>query len=164
VSAGALLRAGLLDGVSVAVAGGEEAPIASAVRALTASLGADVTGPGAGAVLVVDCGSLQAEHEDLVAASAAVWELTRAHAERLIDAGEGGRVFYVCPDEEVAVAAYENLARTLSIEWARRAITTAAIAPGAASGAADVAALVAYLASPAGAYFSGCLLDLRGPG
>jgi hypothetical protein len=27
-----------------------------------------------------------------------------------------------------------------------------------------VAALVAYLASAAGAYFSGCLLDLRGPG
>jgi hypothetical protein len=27
-----------------------------------------------------------------------------------------------------------------------------------------VAALTAYLASHAGAYFSGCLLDLRGPG
>jgi hypothetical protein len=26
-----------------------------------------------------------------------------------------------------------------------------------------VAALTAYLASPAGDYFSGCLLDLRGP-
>jgi hypothetical protein len=36
------------------------------------------------------------------------------------------------------------------------------IAPGTETGAGEVAALSAYLASPAGAYFSGCLLDLRG--
>jgi NAD(P)-dependent dehydrogenase (short-subunit alcohol dehydrogenase family) len=48
------------------------------------------------------------------------------------------------------------------VEWARHSITVVAIAPGAASTAEEVAALCAYLASPAGAYFSGCLLDLRG--
>ncbi len=42
------------------------------------------------------------------------------------------------------------------------AITAVTIAPGAATTAGEVAALTAYLASPAGAYFSGCLLDLRG--
>jgi len=31
-----------------------------------------------------------------------------------------------------------------------------------AASAGELAALAAYLASPAGAYFSGCLLDLRG--
>jgi NAD(P)-dependent dehydrogenase (short-subunit alcohol dehydrogenase family) len=62
-----------------------------------------------------------------------------------------------------ARAGLENLARTLSIEWARHGITLVTIAPGEATAAGEVAALTAYLASPAGAYFSGCLLDLRGP-
>ncbi len=60
-------------------------------------------------------------------------------------------------------AGLENLARTLSIEWSRYHVTTVAVAPGAGTPAGEVAALTAYLASPAGAYFSGCLLDLRGP-
>ena len=63
---------------------------------------------------------------------------------------------------DAARAGLENLARTLSIEWARYGITTVAIAPGEKTAASEVAALIAYLASPAGAYFSGCLLDLRG--
>ncbi|HLM85296.1 MAG TPA: hypothetical protein VK272_03810 [Solirubrobacteraceae bacterium] len=74
--------------------------------------------------------------------------------------GEGEHV-------EAACAGLENLARTLSIEWARHEVTAVAIAPGAvgvaeAEAAAEVAVLTAYLASPAGAYFSGCLLDLGG--
>ena len=54
-------------------------------------------------------------------------------------------------------------ARTLSIEWARYGITVVAVAPGAETTREEVAALCAWLASPAGAYFSGCLLDLAGP-
>ncbi len=79
------------------------------------------------------------------------------------------RIVYLAPSAaageyaEAACAGLENLARTLSIEWARHGITTVTIAPGAESAAGEVAALTAYLASPAGAYFSGCLLDLRGP-
>lgn len=64
---------------------------------------------------------------------------------------------------DAARAGLENLGRTLSIEWARHGITALTIAPGTATSSGEVAALTAYLASPAGAYFSGCLLDLRGP-
>ena len=42
-----------------------------------------------------------------------------------------------------------TLARTLSIEWARHQVRTTAVAPGARRARQDVAALVAYLASPA---------------
>ncbi len=102
------------------------------------------------------------------------WEVTRAVAKAaFIDAGRPGRVVYVAPatgggqDElascaRAARAGLENLARTLSIEWSRFPVTTVAIAPGEQTGAQDLAALCAYLASPAGAYFSGCLLDLSG--
>jgi NAD(P)-dependent dehydrogenase (short-subunit alcohol dehydrogenase family) len=101
------------------------------------------------------------------------WNATRvvANAAFMPDA-HGGRIVYLAPPADAgehadaARAGLENLARTLSIEWARHGITLVAIAPGAASGGADaageVAALAAYLASPAGAYFSGCVLDLRG--
>jgi hypothetical protein len=65
---------------------------------------------------------------------------------------------------DAARAGLENLARTLSVEWARHGIAVVTIAIGDTTTTADeVAALCAYLASPAGAYFSGCLLDLRGP-
>jgi NAD(P)-dependent dehydrogenase (short-subunit alcohol dehydrogenase family) len=78
------------------------------------------------------------------------------------------RIVYFAPSAdagahaEAACAGLENLARTLSIEWARHGITTVTIAPGVGTPTGEVAALTAYLASPAGAYFSGCLLDLRG--
>ncbi|HEY3959764.1 MAG TPA: hypothetical protein VGL68_04550 [Solirubrobacteraceae bacterium] len=103
----------------------------------------------------------------------ATWNVTRAVANMAFLASEpgptGGRVVYLAPPPntgphaEAARAGLENLARTLSIEWARHAITLVAIAPGEATAAGEVAALCAYLASPAGAYFSGCLLDLTGP-
>jgi NAD(P)-dependent dehydrogenase (short-subunit alcohol dehydrogenase family) len=112
----------------------------------------------------------------------AAWSVTRAVVNlaflartltgtpRRAQAGErGGRIVYLAPAPDVgehadaARAGLENLARTLSVEWARHGITAVTIAPGAATTAGELAAVVAYLASPAGAYFSGCLLDLRGP-
>lgn len=105
----------------------------------------------------------------------ASWNVTRVLANRaFLPGGRGGRIVYLAPPPDAgehaqaARAGLENLARTLSIEWARHGITTVAIAPGAVADATsavavEVAALTAYLASPAGAYFSGCLLDLRGP-
>ena len=60
-----------------------------------------------------------------------------------------------------ARAGLENLARTTSIEWARYGITTVAITPGRDTTGDTLAALCAYLASPAGAYFSGCVLALE---
>lgn len=104
----------------------------------------------------------------------ASWSATHAlvnHA--FLPGGRGGRIVYLAPGADAgehagaALSGLENLARTLSIEWARRRITTVAVAPPPGSledVGADVAALTAYLASPAGAYFSGCLLDLRGRG
>lgn len=94
-------------------------------------------------------------------------------AERPHGAARGGRIVYLAPapdaerseigrHADAACAGLENLARTLSIEWARHGVTVVTIAPGAGTAAGEVAALTAYLASPAGAYFSGCLLDLRG--
>jgi NAD(P)-dependent dehydrogenase (short-subunit alcohol dehydrogenase family) len=106
----------------------------------------------------------------LAACLDASWNVSRVIAERaFLPDSRGGRIVYIAPRSDAgehadaACAGLENLARTLSIEWARHGTTVVAIAPGAKSSAGEVAALTAYLASPAGAYFSGCLLDLRGP-
>lgn len=64
------------------------------------------------------------------------------------------------PDAEPARAALENLARTLSIEWARYGIVTAMIAPGVDTRDQDLATLVAFLCSRAGHYYSGCRFSL----
>ena len=64
------------------------------------------------------------------------------------------------PHAEPARAALENLARTLSVEWARFGITTVAVTPGAATSDDELARLVAFICSPAGSYFSGCRFDL----
>jgi NAD(P)-dependent dehydrogenase (short-subunit alcohol dehydrogenase family) len=99
------------------------------------------------------------------------WQATQAVATAaFIEPKRAGRVVYLAPapnagaHADAARAGLENLARTLSIEWARYAITTVTIAPGTDTSQQQLAALTAYLASPAGAYFSGCLLDLRGAG
>ena len=76
------------------------------------------------------------------------------------------RIVYLAPTADAgehalaARAGLENLARTLSVEWARHDVNVVTIAPGPTTPPEQVAALTAYLASPAGNYFSGCLLDL----
>jgi hypothetical protein len=93
----------------------------------------------------------------------------QASAERRERDGYPSRIVYIAPRAgsgtfaDAASSGLENLARTLSIEWARYGVRTVAIAPGADVAAPELAALAAYLSSPAGGYFSGCLLDLRGP-
>ncbi|MGO9487783.1 MAG: hypothetical protein ACLQBB_02000 [Solirubrobacteraceae bacterium] len=124
-------------------------------------------------VLVVDGAGLFAAAtgpEALVDCLGACWNAARAVAGGcFLPEGRGGRILLLAPaagagEHAGAVAAgLENLARTLSVEWARHGVTTVAIAPGPGTDAGTLAAIVAYLASPAGAYFSGCLLDLRGP-
>jgi NAD(P)-dependent dehydrogenase (short-subunit alcohol dehydrogenase family) len=110
------------------------------------------------------------ERAMLIGSLQASWNVTSTFVNTAFLArGRGGRILYIAPapdagtHAESARAGLENLARTLSIEWARHAITPVTIAPGAGTPPREVAALSAYLASPAGAYFSGCLLDLRGP-
>jgi NAD(P)-dependent dehydrogenase (short-subunit alcohol dehydrogenase family) len=159
----------------------EEASVEQALEAALSQLGeidmlvvdaADMFAASAGAPP-----SAGGERAMLIACMQASWNVTRAVvnaaflARTLEGTGErGGRIVYLAPAADAgahakaARAGLENLARTLSIEWARHAITPVTIAPGQATSAGEVAALTAYLASPAGAYFSGCLLDLGGPG
>jgi NAD(P)-dependent dehydrogenase (short-subunit alcohol dehydrogenase family) len=59
-----------------------------------------------------------------------------------------------------ARAGLENLARTLSVEWARYGITAVAIWPGRHTTDAELAQLTCFLVSPAGGYFSGCRWEL----
>jgi NAD(P)-dependent dehydrogenase (short-subunit alcohol dehydrogenase family) len=84
----------------------------------------------------------------------------------LIPGGEGGKLLLVAPASdagehaEAVRAGLENLARTLSVEWARHRITAVAIAPGPETTDEQVAELLGYLLSPAGDYFTGCRLEL----
>jgi NAD(P)-dependent dehydrogenase (short-subunit alcohol dehydrogenase family) len=172
-------------------AGADRAELAAVVSSTCAELGAKVSAwmPGDAVArdvdrLVVDAaapfaqatGELDAQRSRtaLSACLDCAWEATRAVAgAAFIEAGRGGRVVYLAPatpasaahgamHADAARAGLENLARTLSIEWARYGVTLVTIAPGERTSAAEVAAATAFLASPAGAYFSGCLLDLRG--
>ncbi len=112
-------------------------------------------------------------HAALRACMDAAWNATRAVVNGAFlpvdPSPPARRIVYLAPAPDAgehapaACAGLENLARTLSVEWARHGIVTVTVAPGVQTPAGEVAALVAYLASPAGAYFSGCLLDLRGP-
>ncbi len=108
-------------------------------------------------------------HAALRACLDTTWNVTRAVINHAFLPGErGGRIVFLAPSPtagefaETARAGLENLARTLSVEWARHGVNVVCIAPGASTAASEVASVCAYLASPAGAYFSGCLLDLRG--
>jgi len=127
-------------------------------------------------------------HAALRACLDAAWNITRAvfshafppaapggaheppgeHISADAPAAANRRIVYLAPAPDAgaradaARAGLENLARTLSVEWARHRIDVVTVAPGTSTAAAETAALTAYLASPAGDYFSGCLLDLGG--
>lgn len=207
------LREGLLEGVSVLVAGRPvqaDAPGAAAAAAVAAcaelgarvfshpsstdeatideTVQARVAETGGIDLLVFDGASLFAAESAsgarpkgggrgaeldrracLRACLDTAWSVTRAVVNLAFLPGErGGRIVYIAPapgageHADAARAGLENLSRTLSIEWARHGITTVTITLGDDTSAGEAGAIVAYLASPAGAYFSGCLLDLRG--
>jgi NAD(P)-dependent dehydrogenase (short-subunit alcohol dehydrogenase family) len=91
---------------------------------------------------------------------------TRAVATGALIPGSGGKVLLLAPRAgagahvDAVRAGLENLARTLSVEWARFAITVVAICPGSRTTDEELAGLVCFLLSPAGGYFSGCRFDL----
>jgi hypothetical protein len=153
-----VLRPGLLEGVRVAVAGA--GAFGDAVAARMAALGAQVG--EAGDVLVWDGAAAFAAAEGVEAVKAALdggWEAIRGAM------ADGQLIVLLAPPPrdahaEAARAGLENMARTLSIEWARLGIRPVAIHPGVATPVGEVAELAAYLSSPAGAYFSGCRFDL----
>ena len=183
-----LLRAGLLDEQAVVVAGFARPAIAVTLAGLGAGVrlldaepadedgaaqGAKALGPAA--AVVADAGALFArgasgadELAALRSAADGTWITVRAVANAAWIEAEapGGKVVVIAPRPSdgphagAARAALENLARTLSIEWARYGIRTTTITPGDATTDEEVASLVAYLVSPAGDYFSGARLDL----
>jgi NAD(P)-dependent dehydrogenase (short-subunit alcohol dehydrogenase family) len=181
-----LLRSGLLDGRTIATAGPARADlvdalgaVGGAVRRLDADLADEAATAAAAAqlgpvdALVVDAAALFAaadgaanETAPLRAAADLSWSAARAVANAGWVEGDGGMLVLLAPrpgdgaHAEAARDALENMARTLSIEWSRYGIRIAAVTPGQATADADVTAVVAYLVSPAGDYFSGCRLDL----
>ena len=177
-----MLRAGLLDGTIVATAGGA-GHVAAAVAALgatTVTLDADLRDEEAviaAAVAVGPVGTLVCDTvpafvaagggiEGLGAGLEGAWNATRAVANAIFRPGDGGRVVLLGPRPRDGAhagalgAALENTARTLSIEWARYGIRATAVLPGDATTDDDIASLIAYLASPAGDYFTGCAFAL----
>jgi NAD(P)-dependent dehydrogenase (short-subunit alcohol dehydrogenase family) len=178
-SAGAILRTGLLDGVELVIARGAAAgPRAAATASRAAALGASVRElgvnpfgdepePGERAdALIWDGEGAFAAASGVDAVRACLdgaWLAVRPVATRAMP--DGGLVVLLAPGpgdahREAARSGLENVARTLSIEWARFGVRPVAILPGPGSADAEVAELVAYLASPAGAYYSGCAFAL----
>lgn len=179
-----LLRPGLLADIVVALGGGSAlGPPLAALGATTAALpptldedeaaehvrGA-LAAHGAIHALVHDLRPAFAAggHDALRAALDGAWVMVRAFATvACIPEGRGGKVTLIAPPPSAGDpasagvrAGAENLARTLSIEWARHGVVTVAIAPGPATPDGELAALAAYLVSPAGDYFSGTCLSL----
>ena len=177
-----LFRSGLLEGQAIVLAAGAAA-YGEAAAGACAGLGADVRLLGADPLdeeattaalgrvervdVLVDDAAARFATGGLRAAADGAWIAARAAATAaLIDAQEGGKVVFIAPPPgagehaEATRAALENLARTTSIEWARYSIRTATIAPGDGTTPESVGALVAFLASKAGDYYSGCRFSL----
>jgi NAD(P)-dependent dehydrogenase (short-subunit alcohol dehydrogenase family) len=177
-----MLRAGLLEGIVVATAGGAAhvADACAALGATTVALDADLADEDAVIAAAAALGAVHALVCDAATPFAAAgggvqgfgagldgaWNATRAVANAAWIPGEGGKLVLLGPRPRDGAharalgAALENAARTLSIEWARHAIRTSAVLPGDATTDDDVSELIAYLASPAGDYFSGCAFTL----
>jgi hypothetical protein len=152
-----VLRPGVLAGARVVVAGDASA-FAEAVRGRVAALGAAAEGEPT--TLIVDRSACAGPRAALDGA----WDVVQPAAEAMI-AGDGGQIVLLAPRPgdpaaEASRAGLENLSRTLSIEWARHAIRPVTVLPGADTSPAEVAELVAFLASPAGEYYAGCAFTL----
>jgi NAD(P)-dependent dehydrogenase (short-subunit alcohol dehydrogenase family) len=175
-----VLRPGLLDDRAIALAGGVApaigqalAGLGAAVHELDAAFDEDGAAEWAAAVaplhaVVFDAATTFGEggQAHLAAALEAAWVAARGVATGALIPGGGGKVLLIGPRAAggsfsgAARAALENLARTLSVEWARYGVTAVAIAPGARTTDDELAEIVCYLASLAGEYFTGCVFEL----
>jgi hypothetical protein len=183
-----IFRPGLLTDRRVAIAGDGEA--ARAARTLLEALGARVDALDGDVLADEEVGArwagerapvhaLLIDAADWFAAGGPdglrtsleqAWRAARAVAAgAMIDSEVAGRLLFVAPAPEAGPhaaatrAALENLARTLSVEWARFGITAVALTPGSTTTPTELAELICFLVSPAGGYFSGCRFDLVAP-
>lgn len=177
-----VLREGLLRERAVALAGGVPEEVRSALSAFGARV--EVLDLGCGERLGGEWAQRHAPLNGLVYDSASAFGeggaagLTRALEQAwlairevgggaLIPGGRGGKLVLIGPGNpeahlrEAADAALENVARTLSVEWARYDVTTTMLAPAPASTRQVLAELVCFLLSAGGEYFSGCRLSLE---
>lgn len=169
------MRPAVLDGLSVLVAGagGTDAGVADRLAALGARVRTVAIDPAGDPPAADTPAVLVWDGEDAVASAAGVagvhaaldgaWLAIRA---AIAGGSYPGRIVLLAPrpgdaHREAARAGLENLARTLGIEWARFGVRAVTVLPGAVSAPAQLAEIVAYLASPAGDYFSGCRLELH---
>lgn len=179
------LREDLLRGRRIALAGG---PLDALTRSLVA-LGAEVAPAPAGRLgedeehvgewargeaplhaLVYQAAKTfgQGGEAALTATLDDAWAVVREVAVgALIEADAPGKIVLLAPSASAgplagaAAAGLENLARTLSVEWARHQITAVMVAPGDVA-EAELSTLIAFLVSEAGTYLSGCRVELGG--
>lgn len=180
VPAMTMLRQGLLEGRAVALAGG----VTPAVREALVALGARVeeldaaldedaardwaAGAAGMSALVYDAGEgFAAGGQDALRQTLErAWVAARALATGALIPAGAGKLVLIGPRPDAGTlasavrAALENLARTLSVEWARFGVGAVAIAPGAETADDDLAELVCFLVSPAGEYLTGCVFEL----
>jgi hypothetical protein len=178
------LRADLLEGRRIAIGGDSSPELTRALTELGAELellpaeglGADEERVGAWAREraplhgIVYAPAFAGGDAALVTALEQTWATVREVAVgALIGAEHPGKIVLVAPRSnagalaEAVGAGLENLARTLSVEWARYQVSAVMVAPGAGATEADLATLVCFLVSAAGEYLSGCRLELGTP-
>lgn len=161
-----LLRRGLLDGVTVAVtdeaaaAGLRDLGAATPVLLPALPLDDDALAAAAeqlGPVDAVVCDgralfeSAGGGMAGLRAATDGCFAAARALANAAFIPAGCGKVVLLAPDDRPTAAALENTGRTLATEWARHGIVITCVHTRARSDA-----LVAFLCSRAGDYYSGC--------
>jgi hypothetical protein len=161
-----LLRRGLLDGTTIAVtdeaagAGLRKLGAATPVLAPAFPLDDDALAAAAAQLDAVDAVVCDGQAlfdaaggglDGLRAAADGCFAAARAVANAAFIPAARGKVVLLAPEDPATAAALENTARTLSTEWARHGIVTACVHARARSDA-----LVAFLCSHAGDYYSGC--------
>lgn len=181
-----VLRPGVLEELTLCVVGdgAGERERAAALGARVVTVDGDLADEDAVAVAVGALGRIDVLVIDAASAFVAAgggmaglrsavddgWNVVRAvvNASWVTDegdapsAGGGGKVVFLAPAVDAGEhanavgAALENAARTLSVEWARFGVRITAVRPREGASADERAELVAFLASPAGDYFTGC--------
>jgi NAD(P)-dependent dehydrogenase (short-subunit alcohol dehydrogenase family) len=181
-----VLRPGVLEELTLCVVGdgAGERERAAALGARVVTVDGDLADEDAVAVAVGALGHIDVLVVDAASAFTAAgggmaglrsavddgWNVVRAvvNASWVTDgeggggAAGGGKVVFLAPAADAGEhanavgAALENAARTLSVEWARFGVRITAVRPREGASDDERAELVAFLASPAGDYFTGC--------